>query len=131
LANNLADFVFFFTFSDWANFFCRPAVDDLLISADDTNAEENINTNYYTIYGDWNPSLASNCQPVYSHVIDWLKLEKQGYSSLEEPNYGVVPASSVEALPNYIHHTSLGPTHDCHTNLLSKPEFDLAKKVLY
>jgi hypothetical protein len=134
LANEVADFADFadfFTFFDWTNFFCRPALYDLKIGADDTNAEENQNTNYYTIYGDWTPSLVRNCPPVPNPSgIDWPESEKEGYSNLEKPNDGVVPASSVEALPQYIHHTSLGPTHDCHTNLLSKPEFDLAKNVL-
>jgi pimeloyl-ACP methyl ester carboxylesterase len=131
LANNAADLANFFTFYDWTNFFCRPALYDLEVGASDTNAAENLNTNYYTIYGDWNPSLVRNCPAVpNSSGIDWPELEKEGYSNLQTPNDGVVPASSVEALPNYIHHTSFGSTHDCHTNLLSKPEFDVAKDVL-
>jgi pimeloyl-ACP methyl ester carboxylesterase len=55
LANEEAGFPPFFDFS---NFFCRPALYDLEIGADDTKAQDNHNTKYFTIYGDWNPSLA-------------------------------------------------------------------------
>jgi len=129
-AANFADFVGLFPFSDLFNFFCRPALYDLEIGADATNSAENNNTQYYTIYGDWNPSLSTNNCPQVPNLsgFDWQELQKEGYSKLQpQPNDGIVPASSVETVP---HHTNLGHTQDCHTNLLSKPEFDLALKVL-
>jgi Palmitoyl protein thioesterase len=130
LADDMSSFAIF-AFSDWENFFCTPALYDLTTYADDISAQENTHTNYYTIYGDWNPSLPKiNCPAVYSHGIDWLNLQKEFFLTFNEPNDGIVPASSVEKLPNYVRHTSLEPTHDCHTNLLSKPEFDIAKDVL-
>jgi pimeloyl-ACP methyl ester carboxylesterase len=115
---------------DWYNMFCRPALYDLETSAMDVHAAQNIHTKYYTIYGDWNPSLVTNCPQVpNSFGINWPLLEAEGWSNLPEPNDGIVPKSSVESLSNY---TNLGDTriHDCHTNLLSKAEYDLAKTVL-
>jgi hypothetical protein len=125
----------------WASMFCTPALDDLTTNADDTNAMENTHTKYYIIYGDWSPGSvfnwipsSNNCpQPPASGVgnwawLNWPAAEEQGYYNLKDyPNDGIVPASIVKSLPNY---TNLGSTHDCHTNLLSGPEYDLSKKVL-
>jgi hypothetical protein len=69
LANEEAGFPPFFDFS---NFFCRPALYDLEIGADDTKAQDNHNTKYFTIYGDWNPSL----------VCPLLGFEDDGYKEL-------------------------------------------------
>jgi hypothetical protein len=64
--------------------------------------------------------------------LAWPGREEDGYYNLNRPNDGIVPASSVEWLPDYIHHTNLGSDsiNDCHTNLLSKTEYDLTKKIL-
>jgi triacylglycerol esterase/lipase EstA (alpha/beta hydrolase family) len=40
---------------------CKPAVEDLKPGAADTKVRMNPNTKYYTIAGDWNPSLLLNC----------------------------------------------------------------------
>lgn len=78
LANNLESYANNVGFlanyiPNWYKFFCLPALHDLGIGADDTYAKENNNTNYYTIYGNWNPSLPeSNCPAINSHRIDWL-----------------------------------------------------------
>jgi pimeloyl-ACP methyl ester carboxylesterase len=130
----------------WASMFCTPALDDLTTYATDIKAKENTHTRYYTIYGNWTPTTGSifpwipssnNCpQPPASSVGKWAWLywpaaEGEGYYNLNNyPNDGIVPASSVESLPNYRNHINLGSTPDCHTNLLSRPEYDLAKSVL-
>jgi triacylglycerol esterase/lipase EstA (alpha/beta hydrolase family) len=138
-AANYAEFTGMFPFSqDWFNLFCRPALYDLKIGADATNSAENNNTKYYTIYGSWNPSLNNCPQPPASSVgtwagFDWPELEKEGYFNLHSlPNDGIVPASSVEWLPHYRNHANLGfnSIHDCHTNLLSRSEYDLVKNIL-
>jgi triacylglycerol esterase/lipase EstA (alpha/beta hydrolase family) len=124
--------------------FCTPALYDLQTNANDTMSAENNNTKYYTIYGDWTPGLGGNVcsQPTAQSVgkwavLDWPGIETWDYYSLyfmnnfvpgsTIPNDGIVPASSVESLP---HHISLGSTHNCHTSLLNRPEYELAKKVL-
>jgi pimeloyl-ACP methyl ester carboxylesterase len=111
-----------------SNNLCWPAVGDIRPGADDTKVAENNNTKYYTIYGDWNPSVASSCPQVPNLLgIDWLQIEKDGFSKLQKPNDGLVPSSSVESLP---YHTNLGHTANCHTNLLSENEYALSRHVL-
>jgi pimeloyl-ACP methyl ester carboxylesterase len=116
LANEAASVPPFF---DFTNFFCRPAVYDLKIGADDTNAHDNPNTNYYTIYGDWNPSL----------TCPLLGFEDDGYRELNNlgagHNDGIVPVSSALG-----HFTNLGHTNHCHTGLLTNQEYNIAKTVL-
>src|ERR1051325_11777910 len=97
---------------------CKPAVEDLKPGAADTKVRMNPNTKYYTIAGDWNPSLLLNCPQLLGGI---------GYSQLPKPNDGLVPLSSVES-QGYFH--SLGHTSNCHSNLLSEKEYQLAKPVL-
>jgi triacylglycerol esterase/lipase EstA (alpha/beta hydrolase family) len=59
---------------------CKPAAD--------TKVGMNPNTKYYTIAGDWNPSLLLNCPQLLGGI---------GYSQLPKPNDGLVPLSSVES----------------------------------
>ena len=101
---------------------CKPAVDDLKPGAADTKVGANTNTKYYTIAGDWNPSLLLNCPQ-----LNWLPAEEAGYLQLPKPNDGLVPLSSVES-QGYFH--NLGHTQDCHSNLLSDKEYELAKPIL-
>ena len=107
------------------NDICSPAVQDLRPEAEDTKAIRNPNTNYYTIAGDWNPSLLVNCpQP------EWLPAEITGYFALqgrEGNNDGIVPISSVESQGYF---NKLGHTSNCHSNLLSEKEYALARNVL-
>jgi hypothetical protein len=93
----LADFT---TYSNLLNpwlyyttFFCTPALYDLETGASDTRVRENPYTNYYTIYGDWKPSL-----PCRNNG-----LEIYGYPFLYElgPNDGIVLKKSVESLTNF------------------------------
>jgi pimeloyl-ACP methyl ester carboxylesterase len=101
--------------------FCTPALYDLVTDAPDTRVRENPHTNYFTIYGDWNPSLPCG----------YRGLEAGGYSFLSNPrdipNDGIVPKWSVEKLNNF---TSLGSTSHCHTDLLNAEEYNLSKNVL-
>ncbi len=101
---------------------CKPAVDDLKPGAADTKVGANTNTKYYTIAGDWNPSLLLNCPQ-----LNWLPAEEAGYLQLPKPNDGLVPLSSVES-QGYFH--NLGHTQDCHSNLLGDKEYGLAKPIL-
>jgi uncharacterized alpha/beta hydrolase family protein len=98
---------------------CEPAVEDLKPGAADTKVGMNSNTKYYTIAGDWSPSLIFNCPQVLGGV---------GYSLLPKPNDGLVPVSSVES-QGYFH--NLGHTSDCHSNLLGDKEYGLAKPILH
>lgn len=97
---------------------CKPAVEDLKPGAPDTKVGMNPNTRYYTIAGDWNPSLLLNCPQLLGGI---------GYGQLPKPNDGLVPLSSVES-QGYFH--NLGHTSNCHTNLLSDKEYQLAKPIL-
>ena len=99
---------------------CAPAVYDLKPGAPDTLAKMNPNTKYYTIAGNWNPSLG-NCQ-----LSLFLPMEA-GFNNLPTPNDGLIPVSSVES-QGYFH--SLGHTNNCHTNLLSDYEYGLARDTL-
>ena len=97
---------------------CKPAVEDLKPGAPDTKVAMNPNTKYYTIAGDWNPSLLLNCPQLLGGIV---------YSQLPKPNDGLAPLSSVES-QGYFH--NLGHTSNCHTNLLSDKEYQLAKPIL-
>jgi uncharacterized alpha/beta hydrolase family protein len=97
---------------------CKPSVEDLKPGAVDTKVGMNPNIKYYTISGDWNPSLLLNCPQLLGGI---------GYSQLPRPNDGLVPLSSVES-QRYFH--NLGHTSNCHSNLLNDKEYQLAKPIL-
>jgi len=98
---------------------CTPALYDLKPGAADTLVKMNPKTKYYTIAGDWNPSLG-NCQLS-------LFLPMEIYNNLPKPNDGLIPVSSVES-QGYFH--NLGHTNSCHTNVLSDYEYGLARDIL-
>jgi triacylglycerol esterase/lipase EstA (alpha/beta hydrolase family) len=100
---------------------CAPAVYDLRPGAPSTKVEQNQNTNYYTIAGDWKPEKG-NC-----NLSMFSLTQKGGYDMLPKPNDGMVPLSSVESL-NYT--KSLGHSSSCHSNLMSEYEYGLAKQIL-
>jgi pimeloyl-ACP methyl ester carboxylesterase len=108
------------------NDFCRPAIYDLRPGSLATNAMRNSNTNYYTIAGNWIPSLTftdANCTP---EDLGWLDFQRMGSSALPGPDDGIVPLSSVRS----VHFNSLGSTNNCHTDLLSEEEYQKARGVL-
>jgi len=98
---------------------CTPALYDLKPGAADTLVKMNPKTKYYTIAGDWNPSLG-NCQLS-------LFLPMEIYNNLPKPNDGLIHVSSVES-QGYFH--NLGHTNSCHTNVLSDYEYGLARDIL-
>lgn len=102
-------------------FFCTPALYDLETDARDTKVRENPHTDYFTIYGDWNPSLP--CGYRGSEAFGYSVLSNFGHV----PNDGIVPKWSVEELNNF---TNLGSTSHCHTDLLNSQEYKLSKSVL-
>ena len=96
-----------------------PAVYDLRPGAAATEVKMNPNTKYYTIAGDWNPQ-SENYQLFFS-------FEQVGFSSLPIPNDGMVSVSSVESQDYFI---NLGHSTNCHSNLLSDYEYELAKDLI-
>lgn len=104
-----------------SSFFCTPALYDLKTDAWDTQVRQNPHTNYYTIYGDWNPLLP--CGYRGSEPFGYTFLYNFGHI----PNDGIVPKWSVEKMDN---HTNLGYSFHCHTDLLSSQEYNLSKSVL-
>jgi triacylglycerol lipase len=106
---------------------------DFVINAPATHALPNPHTKYYTIAGNWNPLLASNCPQQWDEefvlrVGTFLGYENVWYNMLfadgSEFSDGVVPLWSAE-----LHNsTELGPTLDCHSNLLGSVEYNLAKE---
>jgi pimeloyl-ACP methyl ester carboxylesterase len=103
------------------SFFCTPALFDLETSSDTINAGQNPHTDYYTIFGDWSPSL--ECGKLGLEISGFQLLKNGGHV----PNDGVVPAWSSETLDV---HTNLGSTPHCHTELLNDQEYNMARDVL-
>jgi triacylglycerol lipase len=112
-------------FELFINSSCRPALDNLATGADATKTMENESTKYYTIYGDWNPSLPC---PLIEHE-DELYKELKRLNQI--PNDGIVPVWSVESHAFLLHSILIGHTQHCQTGLLSDEEYNMAKnKVL-
>jgi pimeloyl-ACP methyl ester carboxylesterase len=104
---------------------CRPALDNLAIGAEDTKTMENKSTKYYTIYGNWNPSLPC---PLIEHEDE---LYKELDQLNQKPNDGIVPVWSVESHAFLPHSTLIGHTQHCQSGLLTDQEYNMAKsKVL-
>lgn len=114
---------------------CIPASDDLLTNssiAKSTDSEiNNPNTNYYTIAGDWTPV------PFYPYVFDYNCIEGhwryalgqlEGSQIISGSDDGLVPLVNNAEIKSKYH--SLGETNNCHTNLLDKESYDLARPIL-
>ena len=101
---------------------CTPAVSDIRVGAADTMAPRNPNTQYYTIAGDWNPSLPCSSE---SSFLDSDDLGYYFY--FPEPNDGIVNVSSVESQSYFI---NLGHTLNCHQDLTGNESYLLARDVL-
>jgi pimeloyl-ACP methyl ester carboxylesterase len=87
---------------------CGPAVYDLRRGASATQAEQNPNTNYYTISGNWLSNVGGN----------WY---------IPGPDDGWVAVESVESEE---YSQSLGQTSHYHTELLEEEEYNLALDIL-
>ena len=98
-----------------------PAVYDLRPGAAATEVNMNPNTKYYTIAGDWNPQSEDH------QLLLFISFEHSGFSSLPKPNDGMVSVSSVESEDYFI---NLGHSTNCHSNLLSEYEYELAKDLI-
>jgi pimeloyl-ACP methyl ester carboxylesterase len=87
---------------------CGPAVYDLRRGAGATQGEQNPNTNYYTISGNWLSNVEGN----------WY---------IPGPDDGWVAVASVES---EIYSQSLGQTSHYHNDLLEEEEYSLAHDIL-
>jgi triacylglycerol esterase/lipase EstA (alpha/beta hydrolase family) len=87
---------------------CGPAVYDLRRGASATQAEQNPNTNYYTISGNWLSNVGGN----------WY---------IPGPDDGWVAVASVESEE---YSQSLGQTSHYHNDLLEEEEYSLALDIL-
>ena len=96
-----------------------PAVYDLRPGSAATEVKMNPNTKYYTIAGDWNPQS--------ENYYLFFSFEQSGFYSLPIPNDGMVSVSSVESQDYFI---NLGHSTNCHSNLLSDYEYELAKDLI-
>jgi pimeloyl-ACP methyl ester carboxylesterase len=115
------------------DFYCFPALNDLIEGSDASEAGINDNTDYYTIAGNWTPepyftywdlTSDSNCPQFY-----WLPLQRWigNYVIYEEEDDGIVPLSSAasEQFEN------IGTTDNCHTNLFElDEEYEIVKEKL-
>jgi pimeloyl-ACP methyl ester carboxylesterase len=92
----------------WINDICAPAVYDLRPGANATKVVINPNTKYYTIAGDWLPSIHGN-------------------PTIPGNDDGLVPVESVESQQYF---QRLGRTEHGHVELLSQEEYQMSKDVL-
>jgi pimeloyl-ACP methyl ester carboxylesterase len=122
-------------FPYFKEFICWPAVYDLIPYSSASKAIVNENTNYYTIAGIWNSYPYLNYfYPLYDPKCPqaiWLPFERWSGDFIligidNGINDGIVPLSS--AAPKEF--KNLGVTNDCHTNLVDKKEYLMAKTVL-
>jgi Palmitoyl protein thioesterase len=97
--------------------YCYPAVDDLKFGSQATQATQNRNTNYYTIYGDWRWCILSlyGCIPQYGN--SWIPGRDDGF----------VPVDSVNSEDYFI---NIDNTFDSHNFLQTKNEYDIASSIL-
>lgn len=99
------------------NDMCAPAIYDFRPGSPATKVKMNNNTNYYSIAGNWIPSVTSpdpNCSP---KELSWLTFQQYGSFTLPGPDDGIVPLSSVQSVQGF---NSLGTTGHCHTDLLGQ-----------
>lgn len=92
---------------------CMPAAADLKRGSSASRANENTNTDYHTISGDWRWGYP------------WFLIN--GNLEIPGPDDGWVPVASVESLG---YADILGRTDNEHANLLGAEEYDLARGVL-
>jgi pimeloyl-ACP methyl ester carboxylesterase len=109
---------------------CSPAIFDLRPGSDATKATINKNTRYFTIAGNWTPSLTStgadpNCSPDKQFLHDF---QLGGYFVMSPfASDGIVPLSSVQLVGAF---NNLGNTDNCHTDLLGDEEYAKSKGIL-
>jgi triacylglycerol lipase len=99
---------------------CTPAVSDIRVGADDTLAHRNNNTQYYTIAGDWNPSI----------ICDSTSDAAGFFFYFPQANDGIVPVWSVESEPYFNHLDQSNHPHNCHQDLMGDQEYQMTRDVL-
>jgi pimeloyl-ACP methyl ester carboxylesterase len=104
----------------FSNDLCAPAVFDIRPGAPATIAARNQHTNYHTIAGDWD--LFHLCSFYFANIPGYNILISSGLS-----NDGIVPIKSVES---ELYFNNLRHTSDCHQDLLSYEEYQLALPIL-
>jgi pimeloyl-ACP methyl ester carboxylesterase len=97
---------------------CTPAADDLKFGSEATQAGQNINTKYYTIYGDW-------IWYIWIWYIGWTPQE--GNTIIPGRDDGIVPVISVNSENYFI---NIGKTYDRHSMLQTENEFYIACPIL-
>jgi triacylglycerol lipase len=116
----------------FGEFLCAPAIYDLIPYSEATRSQINDNTKYYTIAGDWSPSLYNTFNFSYppddsaSHQADWLPIERWGSIFINGSDDGMVPLKSAASSE----FKNIGVTSDCHTNLIGIQEYNMVKNTL-
>lgn len=109
---------------------CSPSIFDLRPGSDATKATMDKNTRYFTIAGNWTPSLTSmdidpNCSPDMQFLRDF---QLGGYFVMSPfPSDGIVPLSSVQSVGAF---NNLDNTDNCHTDLLGDEEYAISRGIL-
>lgn len=93
---------------------CIPAADDLEFGSEATQAKQNLNTKYYTIYGNW----------IWYDIWGY---PHPGNPTILGSDDGIVPVWSVNS-ENYF--KNIGKTYDRHSYLQTENEFNLACPIL-
>ena len=124
---------------------CKPPVYDLMTTSQINKVERNENTKYYTIAGDWISVYGWQCTTPFGPCVyedincpsltnwfnwegwTWVALQNMWRLQIIGDDDGVVPVDSVEERGEFI---PLGQTHNCHTNLFTDDEYDLALPIL-
>jgi pimeloyl-ACP methyl ester carboxylesterase len=124
---------------------CKPAVYDLMTTAEVNKVKKNANTKYYTIAGNWISVYSLQCTTIFGPCIyidincpplsNWLNWEGWTWVALQNmwrfqiigDDDGVVPVDSVEEPGEF---TRLPQTNNCHTNLFSDEEYNYALPIL-
>jgi pimeloyl-ACP methyl ester carboxylesterase len=100
---------------------CAPAINDLQTTASIIDADQNPNTNYYTIAGNWSPFFSCSASLIDTPGSNYLNFV------LGMDNDGIVPVESVESQPYFL---NLPHSFHCHQDLLGDEEFKIAEPIL-
>lgn len=95
------------------DFICLPAADDLEFGSQATQATQNPNTNYYTIYGDW--------------IWYLWGIPQYGNTAILGSDDGLVPVWSVNSEDYFV---NIGNTLDNHGELQTQNEYGIASSIL-
>jgi hypothetical protein len=119
--NNIKDLIMIGTPNGGAplaslDLYCYPAVEDLKIGSQATQATQNLDTKYYTIYGDFLWCIWSQFGCITQYGNSWI----QGRDD------GVVPVESVNSEDYFM---NIGNTFDRHNYLQTMNEYDISRSI--